>query len=100
MEIATQAVGAHVGARRVWIQNARWDMGWLIGSAAIVPVVLLLVWGGVSSSALNLGTTALIGGPHLPQACGRARAGLVAAGRLRALDAVHLSDRLVEARPA
>jgi hypothetical protein len=50
---------------RVWIQAPRWDLGWLIGSAAIVPLVLLAVWGGASSSTINLATTALIGGPHL-----------------------------------
>jgi hypothetical protein len=52
-------------ASRVWIQTPRWDLGWLIGSAAIVPLVLLAIWGGASSSAINLATTALIGGPHL-----------------------------------
>lgn len=48
-----------------WIQDATWDSAWLIGSAAIVPLVLLFVWGGASSVLINLGTTALVGGPHL-----------------------------------
>lgn len=52
-------------ARSTWINGARWDIGWLIGSAIIVPVVLLFVWLGASSMVINLGTTAIIGGPHL-----------------------------------
>lgn len=51
--------------RAAWIHSARWDLGWLIGSALIVPIVLLTVWGGVSSASLMLAITALIGGPHL-----------------------------------
>ncbi|HSC69883.1 MAG TPA: hypothetical protein VLH58_00925 [Candidatus Methylomirabilis sp.] len=54
----------HAG-RSPWIHGPAWDMGWLIGSAAIVPVVLFFVWRGNSSEAINLGVTALIGGPHL-----------------------------------
>ncbi len=48
-----------------WIRTRRWDLTWLIGSAAIVPLVLAFVWAGVSSDAINLGVTVLIGGPHL-----------------------------------
>lgn len=48
-----------------WINGRRWDLSWLIGSALIVPAVLVAVWAGVSSTAINLGVTALIGGPHL-----------------------------------
>ena len=48
-----------------WLQNGRWDFGWLIGTALIVPIVLGLVWAGVPSLALTIGVTALIGGPHL-----------------------------------
>lgn len=51
--------------RSAWINGPRWDIGWLIGSAAIVPVVLFFVWAGAGSDTINLGTTALIGGPHL-----------------------------------
>ncbi|MCB9890810.1 MAG: hypothetical protein H6832_02395 [Planctomycetes bacterium] len=50
---------------RVWIRSPRWDLAWLLGSAIIVPLVLALVWGGVSSANLMLIITALIGGPHL-----------------------------------
>lgn len=48
-----------------WLNGRRWDLGWLIGSAAIVPVILALVAAGTSSLVLNIGVTALIGGPHL-----------------------------------
>jgi hypothetical protein len=37
----------------------------LSGSALVVPLVLLFVWKGVSSDVINLGVTALVGGPHL-----------------------------------
>lgn len=48
-----------------WIHGRGWDLRWLIGSSLIVPLILLWVWGGGSSMAINLGVTALIGGPHL-----------------------------------
>lgn len=51
--------------REAWILSPRWDLSYLLGSAIIVPAVLLLVWGGVSSGNLMLWITALIGGPHL-----------------------------------
>lgn len=53
------------GSHHTWINGARWDIGLLIGSALIVPVVLFFVWQGASSDAINLGVTAVIGGPHL-----------------------------------
>ncbi len=37
----------------------------MIGSAAIVPIVLTFVWGGVDSTWLNLTVTGLVGGPHI-----------------------------------
>jgi hypothetical protein len=51
--------------RSVWIRSPGWDVSWLIASALVVPVVLLFVWQGVSSDVINIGVTALIGGPHL-----------------------------------
>jgi hypothetical protein len=48
-----------------WIRNARWDSTWLIGSAVIVPLVLLAVWGGAPAAVIGIGVTAAIGGPHL-----------------------------------
>ena len=65
MDYATTTLTAAPSTRRVWIRSPGWDLSWLTGSAVIVPLVLLVVWGGASSSAINLGTTALIGGPHL-----------------------------------
>jgi hypothetical protein len=47
------------------MNGRRWDLGWIIGSAAIVPGVLLAVWVGAPSVVIDLGVTLLIGGPHL-----------------------------------
>lgn len=49
----------------VWLNGARWDLTWLMGTAAVIPVTLLFVWGGVSSDLLNLIVTLLAGGPHV-----------------------------------
>lgn len=48
-----------------WIRTAKWDSTFLIGSALIVPLVLLAVWGGAPAAVIGLGVTAIIGGPHL-----------------------------------
>ncbi len=48
-----------------WIRSRRWDLTWLVGSAVVVPLGMLLVWTGASSELINLGVTALVGGPHL-----------------------------------
>jgi hypothetical protein len=53
----------HPGSQ--WIHTRGWDLTWLIGSAAVVPLVLAFMWAGVSSAAINLGVTVLVGGPHL-----------------------------------
>lgn len=48
-----------------WLNGRRWDLAWLIGSASIVPVVLVLMWLGATATSINLGVTSIIGGPHL-----------------------------------
>lgn len=48
-----------------WINGRGWDLRWLIGSAIVVPLVLALVWAGTSATLINVGITALVGGPHL-----------------------------------
>ena len=48
-----------------WLKGARWDLTWLIGSAAIVPMVLMLVWTDVRGEWIDLLVTLLVGGPHL-----------------------------------
>ena len=48
-----------------WLGGLRWDATWLIGSAAIVPLVLVFVWAGVPNAWLNLAVTTIVGGPHL-----------------------------------
>ena len=53
-------------AHDVWLRSPRWDLTFLIGSAALVPVPLLLYHGlGLSQTAVNLVVAGLIGGPHL-----------------------------------
>lgn len=68
MEIQNTVDLLSSGARATspgWINGRRWDLTWLVGSALIVPIVIILVSAGASSTAINLGVTALIGGPHL-----------------------------------
>ncbi len=48
-----------------WINGRRWDLAWLVGSGAVVPLGLAAVHAGISSDLLNLAVTALVGGPHL-----------------------------------
>jgi hypothetical protein len=50
---------------RAWLNGARWDLTWIVGSAAVVPFALLFVWGGASADLMNLAVTLLIGGPHV-----------------------------------
>ena len=50
----------------VWLRSPSWDLTFLILSAALVPIPLLLHHGlGVSQTAVNLLVAGLIGGPHL-----------------------------------
>jgi len=48
-----------------WLKNARFDVLMLVASVAIVPAVLIAMWLGMSSAAINIGVTALVGGPHV-----------------------------------
>ncbi len=53
-------------AHGVWLRSARWDLTFLILSAALVPIPLLMYHGlGVSQTAVNLIVAGLVGGPHL-----------------------------------
>ena len=50
----------------VWLRSRSWDLSFLILSAALVPLPLLLYHqAGVSQTAVNLIVAGLIGGPHL-----------------------------------
>lgn len=60
-----QPAGPGSDASQGWIHGRSWDLRWLIGSALIGPVILAWVYAGGSSLAINLGVTAVIGGPHL-----------------------------------
>jgi hypothetical protein len=49
-----------------WLRSRNWDLSFLILSAGLVPIPLLMYHGlGVSQSAVNLIVAGLIGGPHL-----------------------------------
>src|SRR5260221_1163191 len=48
-----------------WLKDATFDVMMLVASVAIVPAVLVAMWLGVSSAAINIGVTALVGGPHV-----------------------------------
>jgi hypothetical protein len=64
--LAPSAVhGGGSTTRTPWLKDATFDVFMLVASVAIVPLVLLAVWLGVSSAAINIGVTALVGGPHV-----------------------------------
>lgn len=53
-------------AHGVWLRSPSWDLSFLILSAALVPVPLVLFHAlGISQTAVNLVVAGLIGGPHL-----------------------------------
>jgi len=55
-----------VPASGVWLRSPSWDLTFLILSAALVPIPLLLYHGlGISQTAVNLTVAGLVGGPHL-----------------------------------
>ena len=67
MEAASLTV-SRLGASSegVWLRSRNWDLTFLILSAALVPIPLLMFHGlGVSQTAVNLIVAGLIGGPHL-----------------------------------
>ena len=49
----------------VWINGPRWDLSWLVGTALVVPVGLVVIAMGAPADAVNLWVTVLVGGPHL-----------------------------------
>src|ERR1044072_2991862 len=61
-----RTAGTAIPAPDVWLRSPSWDLTFLILSAALVPIPLLLFHGlGVSQTAVNLIVAGLIGGPHL-----------------------------------
>ncbi|MGH2917198.1 MAG: hypothetical protein ACRDLS_01160 [Solirubrobacteraceae bacterium] len=57
---------AHASAQGVWLRSREWDLTFLILSAALVPIPLLMYHGlGISQTGVNLVVAGLIGGPHL-----------------------------------
>jgi hypothetical protein len=52
--------------RGVWLRSPAWDLSFLILSAALVPIPLVMFHAlGISQTAVNLVVAGLIGGPHL-----------------------------------
>jgi hypothetical protein len=50
----------------VWLRSRTWDLTFLILSAALVPIPLLMYHAlGISQTAVNLIVAGLVGGPHL-----------------------------------
>src|SRR5215212_9156379 len=67
MEAATVSV-SRLGASSegVWLRSRNWDLTFLILSAALVPIPLLMFHGlGIGQTEVNLIVAGLIGGPHL-----------------------------------
>ena len=67
---APTVVGVPAGVKAsesdTWLRSRNWDLSFLILSAGLVPIPLLMYHGlGVSQSAVNLIVAGLIGGPHL-----------------------------------
>jgi hypothetical protein len=63
--LAPSAVDRGTESRTPWLRSASFDVILLVASVVIVPAVLLAMWLGMSSAAINLGVTALVGGPHV-----------------------------------
>jgi hypothetical protein len=62
--LTTARIGASVEG--VWLRSRSWDLTFLILSAVLVPIPLIMYHGlGVSQTAVNLIVAGLIGGPHL-----------------------------------
>lgn len=53
------------GAGSPWLRSARWDIGWIVATALVVPLILAFVWSGTDGDWIGLSVTALVGGPHL-----------------------------------
>ena len=70
---AVAGVRTHLGSARaaraapgIWLRSPSWDLSFLILSAALVPIPLVMFHlAGVSQTAVNLIVAGLIGGPHL-----------------------------------
>ncbi|MGI8556831.1 MAG: hypothetical protein ACR2ND_00735 [Solirubrobacteraceae bacterium] len=57
---------ARVAGESIWLRSRRWDLSFLILSAALVPIPLLMYHAlGVGQTAIGLIVAGVIGGPHL-----------------------------------
>jgi len=64
--VAPASLAPVIPTDRLWLHSRRWDLTFLIGSAALgaIPLLLLHVF-MVPVSAINLLVSGIIGGPHL-----------------------------------
>ncbi len=64
--VAIPAARTAVAQERLWLYNKRWDLTFLVGSAVLgaIPLILLHVF-SVPVGAINLLVSGIIGGPHL-----------------------------------
>lgn len=52
--------------QNIWINNKRWDLTFLILSAALVPIPLILAgYFGLTRTTVNILVSLLVGGPHV-----------------------------------
>jgi hypothetical protein len=64
--VAVPTLVSTISTDRLWLHSRRWDLTFLIGSAALgaIPLLLLHVF-SVPVSVINLIVSGIIGGPHL-----------------------------------
>jgi hypothetical protein len=66
---AAPSFAGHTASRAsegIWLRSRNWDLTFLILSAALVPIPLLMYGQlGISQTAVNLIVAGLVGGPHL-----------------------------------
>ena len=64
--IAIPAARSAVSEERLWLHSKRWDLTFLVGSAVLGAIPLLLLHAfSVPVSAINLLVSGIVGGPHL-----------------------------------
>jgi len=64
--LRSEPAAAATPGTAVWLRSPSWDLTFLILSAALVPIPLLLHHGlGVSQAAVNFIVAGVVGGPHL-----------------------------------
>ncbi len=64
--VAIPAARTAVSHERLWLHSKRWDLTFLVGSAILGAIPLLMLHAfNVPVSAINLLVSGIVGGPHL-----------------------------------